>query len=182
VDEAKLRWLCTLYRGRRAARMCEMDDLHRVNDEPPVEPDDSLPLPTDLVAKAIAYRTAASDSAGSAGQSSPDKAVPYTIDEAITDAIEQISGDPLPDPFTGDHNIEYWIWTGSRLVPASPEESLRLRRQEELEDEAFRARRKQQHLNRIRLRQALRHSLRRLAAPLLKVVEILRSSSATGKS
>jgi hypothetical protein len=156
-----------------------MDDLHSVNDELPVEPDDSLPLPTDLVAKAIAYRTSASDSAG---QSSPDEAAPYTINEAITDAIEQITGDPLPDPFTGDHNIEYWIWTGSRLVPATPEQSERLRRQEELEDEEFRARRKQQHLNRLRLWHALRHRLRRLAAPLLKVIEILRNSSATGKS
>jgi hypothetical protein len=158
--------------------MCEMDDLHRVNDELPAEHDDALPLPTDLDARAIAYRTSAS---GSTGQSKPDEAALYTIDEAITDAIEQITGDPLPDPFTGDHNIEYWIWTGSRLVPASPEDSERLRRQEELEDEEFRARRKEQHQSRFRRRQALRHSLGRLAEPLMQVIAVLRSSRATGK-
>jgi hypothetical protein len=157
-----------------------MDDLHRVNDELPVEHNDALPLPTDLVAKAIAYRTSASDSAG---QVSPVEAARYTIDDAITDAIEQISGDPLPDPFTGVHNIEYWIWTGGRLVPATPEAVERLRQQEELEDQEFRARRKQQHvsLNGLRRRRALTRSMGRLAAPLLQVVAILRSSRATRK-
>jgi len=25
----------------------------------------------------------------------------------------------LPDPWEGEHDIEYWIWDGTRLVPAS---------------------------------------------------------------
>jgi hypothetical protein len=156
-----------------------MDDLHRVDDELPAGHDDVLPLPADLIAKAIVYRTGASDSAG---QLSPDEATPYTIDEAITDAIEQITGDPPTDPFTGDHNIEYWIWTGTRLVPASPEDSERLRRQEALEEQEFRLMRERQHLYRIRRREVFRRIIWRLAAPLPQVVAIFRSSSQTQKA
>lgn len=36
------------------------------------------------------------------------------------------------DPFTGEHNIEYWLWDGERLIPASAEESERLREREAL--------------------------------------------------
>jgi hypothetical protein len=140
-----------------------MDDLHRVNDELPVEHDDALPLPADLVAEAIAYQSSASSATG---PESPDEAAPYTIDEAITDAIEQITGDPWPDPFTGDHTIEYWIWTGSRLVPASPEESERLRRQEALEEEEFRLRRKRQLEYRRQRLQSYRRVAWRLVSPL----------------
>jgi hypothetical protein len=149
-----------------------MDDLHSVNDELPVQHDGTLPLPTDLVAKAIAYQTSAS---GSDLQVSSPEAAPYTIDDAITDAIEQITGDPLPDPFTGDHNIEYWIWTGSRLVPASPEESKRLGRQEALEEEEFRARRERQRFNRIRRRQAFGRIIGRLMEPLRAVAAKFRT-------
>jgi hypothetical protein len=28
--------------------------------------------------------------------------------------------DGLPDPWEGDHNIEYWVWHEDRLVPAPP--------------------------------------------------------------
>ncbi|MGZ3602457.1 MAG: hypothetical protein ACXWQ5_23150, partial [Ktedonobacterales bacterium] len=34
------------------------------------------------------------------------------------------------DPFTGEHNIEYWLWDGERLIPASAQESERLRERE----------------------------------------------------
>jgi hypothetical protein len=113
--------------------MCKMDDLHRVHGEPRVEqgesgdPGEVSPLPVYSVADAAPDRTPA---AGSAGEVIPDGISPYTIHEAIADAIEQMTGEPFPNPFTGDHNIEYWIWTGSRLVPASPEQAGRLRRQE----------------------------------------------------
>jgi hypothetical protein len=154
-----------------------MDDLHRVNDELPVE-HDAVPLPTDLVTKASTCRTSASSAAE---QVSPVEAAPYTIDDAITDAIEQITGDPLPDPFTGDHTIEYWIWTGSRLVPATPEAAERIRQQEMLEDEEFRARHELQRLYRIRRRQAFRRIIGRLAVPLLQAVATFCSSTQTGK-
>ncbi|HEY1388749.1 MAG TPA: hypothetical protein VGF38_09410 [Ktedonobacterales bacterium] len=26
----------------------------------------------------------------------------------------------FPDPWDGDHSIEYWVWDGERLVPATP--------------------------------------------------------------
>jgi hypothetical protein len=154
--------------------MCEMDDLHRVNDELPLEQGDAPPLPADLVAKAIAYQSSPSSATG---QESPPEAAPYTIDEAITDAIEQMTGEPSPDPFTGVHNIEYWIWTGSRLVPASPEAAERIRRQEALEEEEFRLLRERQRYYRIRRREAIRRMMRRLAAPLQPVVAIFRRSS-----
>jgi hypothetical protein len=112
---------------------------------------------------------------------SPVEAAPYTIDDAITNAIEQITGNPLPDPFTGDHTIEYWIWTGSRLVPATPEAAERIRRQEALEEEEFRARRELQHLYWIRRRQAFRRTIGRLTSLLRRVVAIVCSSNQTGK-
>jgi hypothetical protein len=154
--------------------------LHRVNrvNGEPVERCDALPLPADSVSKGNPTGT---PPATSDGNGHLRVTTSYTIDAAIADAIEQMTDEPLPDPFTGDHDIEYWIWTGSRLVPATPEAVERLRQQEALEDEEFRARRKQQHLNRLRRRQALRHSMVRLAAPLLQVVAILRSSRATRK-
>ncbi len=34
------------------------------------------------------------------------------------------------DPFTGDHDIEYWIWDGAALIPASPVDSERFRERE----------------------------------------------------
>lgn len=34
------------------------------------------------------------------------------------------------DPFTDEHNIEYWLWDGAALIPASPVESERLRKRE----------------------------------------------------
>jgi len=36
----------------------------------------------------------------------------------------------FPDPWDGDHNIEYWVWDGVRLVPATPEERARIQEDE----------------------------------------------------
>ena len=36
------------------------------------------------------------------------------------------------DPFTDEHGIEYWIWDGAALIPASPVESERFREREAL--------------------------------------------------
>jgi hypothetical protein len=41
----------------------------------------------------------------------------------------------LPDPWEGNHNIEYWVWHGDRLIPADPEELEHI--QEERTREAF---------------------------------------------
>lgn len=40
----------------------------------------------------------------------------------------------LPDPWDGDHTIEYWVWNGARLIPATLEERARIQ-----EDERTRA-------------------------------------------
>jgi hypothetical protein len=48
------------------------------------------------------------------------------IHEAIADAIDNLSGKPCANAVSDDHHIEYWIWTGTRLVPASSEEEERL--------------------------------------------------------
>lgn len=42
-----------------------------------------------------------------------------------------LSGNGL-DPFTDEHNIEYWVWDGERLIPASAEESERFCEREAL--------------------------------------------------
>ena len=36
------------------------------------------------------------------------------------------------DPFTDEHDIEYWLWDGAHLIPASAEKSERLREREAL--------------------------------------------------
>jgi hypothetical protein len=38
---------------------------------------------------------------------------------------------PLPDPFVDNLGIEYWIWNGSRLVPAWPDEVERIHAEEQ---------------------------------------------------
>jgi hypothetical protein len=148
-----------------------MDDLHRVNrvnDELPTERYDALPLPADPVPKGIPTGTPLATSVGN-GQLG--ETTSYTIDEAIADAIEQMTSEPLPDPFTGDHDIEYWIWTGSRLVPATPEAADRIRRQEALEEEEFHLLRERQQVYRQQLWQSYRRLAKRLVSPLHHLVE-----------
>jgi hypothetical protein len=156
-----------------------MDDLHRQYGELPVERYDVLPLPTDSLAKET---TAGTPCISGDGSGQLDETESYSIDQAIADAIEQMDHDPLPDPFTGDHNIEYWIWTGRRLVPASPEESERLRRQEALEEEEFRLLRKRQCLTRVRRRQAFRRIIERLMAPLRHITATRRTEIETRRA
>lgn len=40
--------------------------------------------------------------------------------------------DNPPDPWEGDHDIEYWVWQvdEDRLMPATPEETARIREEE----------------------------------------------------
>jgi hypothetical protein len=125
--------------------MGAMDDLHKVHGELPLKRNDPASL---------------SDR--------------YTIDNAIVDALAALNGpkatdsrnvegettiELFPDPFTSDHHFEYWIWTGSRLVPASPEQAERLRQQEALEAEEFRRLRESQRAYRVQLWQPYRRIL-----------------------
>ena len=107
-----------------------MDNLHKLDNEVPVEYDDPAPASNHYtIDQAIADVLATLD-------------VPH--DTGAKDRTDEAASAAFPDPFTGDHNIEYWIWTGGRLVPASPDQAERLRRQEALEEEEFRLRRERQ--------------------------------------
>jgi hypothetical protein len=129
-----------------------MDNLHKLDNEAPVEHDDPAPATKHYtIDQAIADVLATLDTADDTGA------------KGITDEAFDA---PFPDPFTGDHNIEYWIWTGGRLVPASPDQSQRLRRQEALEEEEFRSRRERQRAYRQQRWQSCSQVMQRLLAPL----------------
>jgi hypothetical protein len=49
----------------------------------------------------------------------------------VTPGAGSVTQRPLPDPFVDDLGIEYWIWNGSRLVPAWPDEVERIHAQEQ---------------------------------------------------
>jgi hypothetical protein len=63
-----------------------------------------------------------------------------TVREIIYDTWERYDESDTPaatdageiDPFTDEHDIEYWIWDGAALIPASPVESERFREREAL--------------------------------------------------
>jgi hypothetical protein len=46
--------------------------------------------------------------------------------------------DGLPDPWEGDHNIEYWVWHEDRLVPAPPKEVVCIQEEERTRDAMWR--------------------------------------------
>lgn len=61
-----------------------------------------------------------------------------TVRESLYDISERHVESGMPpitdtsdiDPFTDEHDIEYWIWDGAALLPASPVESERFRERE----------------------------------------------------
>jgi hypothetical protein len=65
----------------------------------------------------------------------------YSIEATIADAVEQLNREPFPDSPIG---IQHWIWTGTRLVRASPEAEERARQQEALDQEEFQLLRERQ--------------------------------------
>jgi hypothetical protein len=142
--------------------MGDMDDVERAYSDLPVEYPgrvDSVPLAEDTVANSIVGRPGVSRISGPI---LTNEAAPYTIYEAIADAIEVMAGEPFPDPFTGEHDIEYWIWSGSRLVPAPPEVAERLREQEARERAERRLVRERQQAYRQLRWQAFRRFKKRL--------------------
>ena len=38
--------------------------------------------------------------------------------------------DAFDEAFDGDHDVDYWFWNGTRLIPASPDEAGHFRQQE----------------------------------------------------
>lgn len=67
--------------------------------------------------------------------------------------------DELPDPWEGEHDIEYWIWDGTQLVPASADEVHSIREQERTRDAMWRLKQweadERRAMNRLRMRSAL---------------------------
>jgi phosphoglycolate phosphatase-like HAD superfamily hydrolase len=88
---------------------------------------------------------------------------PFTIEAAIADALDRLTSDPAADSTAG---VQHWIWTGHRLVRASPEAVERLRQQEAWEQAEFQLLHEMQKAYRQRRRQSYRRIARRLVAPL----------------
>ena len=90
----------------------------------------------------------------------------YTIEAAIADAVDQLESEPHEAPAS---DVEHWIWTGTRLVRASPHSAERLRLLEILE------RARLQHLNETQraLRQQRWQSYRRLVVRLMSPLRSL---------
>ena len=89
----------------------------------------------------------------------------------------------FPDPWDGDHDIEYWVWSGDQLVPATPSQQAEIQETERIASARRRLRRwhnengQQQHMT-VRVRivrgiqqtmagawQMARHSTRPAASP-----------------
>lgn len=78
--------------------------------------------------------------------------------------------DEVPDPWEGKHEIEYWIWDGVRLVPASAGEVHSIREQERTRDAMWRLEQweagERHATNRLRVRNALERIAQLLPQPL----------------
>jgi hypothetical protein len=88
--------------------------------------------------------------------------LPYSIDAAIADALEQLESSPDSDPSPA---VQHWIWTGTRLVRASPEAGERLRQQVALEQAELYLLLERQKAWRQKRRQAYQRLAGRLASP-----------------
>ena len=103
-------------------------------------------------------------------------AAPYTIEAAIADAQDRLTtSHTTPDSSAA---VQHWIWTGRRLVRASPEAVERLRQQEELEQAELQRLRQIQEAHRRQRRQSYRRIAKRLVAPFHHVIESWRSRRA----
>jgi hypothetical protein len=98
-----------------------------------------------------------------AGHISDADTVPYTIEAAIADALDRLTSDPAPDSTAG---VQHWIWTGHRLVRASPESVERLRQLEEWEQAELQRLYDTQKAHRQQRWRSYRRMARRLVAPL----------------
>jgi hypothetical protein len=88
--------------------------------------------------------------------------LPYTIDAAIADALEQLEWKLDSDPSPA---VQHWIWTGTRLVRASPEAAERRRQQAALEQAELYLILERQKACRQQRRQAYRRLAGHLVSP-----------------
>jgi len=81
--------------------------------------------------------------------------------------------DEFPDPWEGEHDIEYWTWDGTQLVPASADEVHSIREQERTRDAMWRLKQWEadgrRATNRLRMRNALERIAQMLPQPLARI-------------
>jgi hypothetical protein len=98
----------------------------------------------------------------------PAESTVYTIEAAIADAIDQLTSCDRPCATCG---IDYWIWTGTRLVRASPVQSERLLMREAQERAELRRLHDLQLAYRQQRWQSYRRLAQRLSVPLHSLLE-----------
>src|SRR5690242_2044559 len=78
--------------------------------------------------------------------------IPDDLDDANeTDDAAARQETSFPDPWDGDHDIEYWVWSSDQLVPATPSQQAEIQETERIASARRRLRRwhnehGQQHL------------------------------------
>jgi len=110
-----------------------------------------------------------------------DDTLPYTIEMAIAEAIGRLTGDPLPNSTLPDSTsgVQHWLWTGHRLVRASPEAAERLRQQELWEQAELQHLLEMQRAYRQQRRECYRRFANRAVAPLRHLMRRWRSGTHT---
>lgn len=51
---------------------------------------------------------------------------------------EYEAADGLPDPWEGNHSIDYWVWHGDRLLPATRDELAQISEDERTREALYR--------------------------------------------
>jgi hypothetical protein len=96
----------------------------------------------------------------------------FTIEAAIADALDRLEGGPQRAPAS---DAQDWIWTGTRLVRASPQASEHLRLLEIVERAELERLHQLQVAYRRQRWQSCRHLAGQLASPLRSFVKRRRS-------
>src|SRR5690349_20850742 len=68
--------------------------------------------------------------------------LPDDLDDADeTDDLAATQETSFPDPWDGNHAIEYWVWSGDQLVPATPSQQAEIQETERIASARRRLRR-----------------------------------------
>jgi hypothetical protein len=92
--------------------------------------------------------------------------IPDDLDDADEpDDVAATRETSFPDPWDGDHAIEYWVWSGDQLVPATPSQQAEIQETERIASAHRRLKRwhnenRQQHMTvRIRIVRGIRQTM-----------------------
>jgi hypothetical protein len=92
--------------------------------------------------------------------------IPDDLDDADEpDDVAATRETSFPDPWDGDHAIEYWVWSGDQLVPATPSQQAEIQETERIASAHRRLKRwhnenGQQHMTvRIRIVRGIRQTI-----------------------